>query len=64
MNIALAGVIYGVVVVGMMLIARDGVVGLLSDLAKALRARLTTRRTADIDTAKTDDRPDGRQFQT
>jgi predicted Co/Zn/Cd cation transporter (cation efflux family) len=64
MNIALAGLIYGVVVVGMMLVARDGVVGLLSQLATALRRRFAEKSAASDRSAKTDDRPDGRQFQT
>ena len=38
-NLALAGVIYGVALVGMMLIARDGVVGLLRAAAARLRTR-------------------------
>jgi branched-chain amino acid transport system permease protein len=64
MNIALSGLIYGGVVVAMMLVARDGVVGLLSDLARALRTRLSARRAPDIPASKTEDRPNGRQFQT
>ena len=44
MNIALSGLIYGGVLVVMMLVARDGVVGLLGSLAQALRARLAPPR--------------------
>ena len=43
MNIALSGLIYGGVMVVMMLVARDGVVGLLGGLSRALRARLAPR---------------------
>jgi branched-chain amino acid transport system permease protein len=62
MNIALSGLIYGGVLVVMMLVARDGVVGLLASLATTLRARLAPRNEPSLD--KTSDRPDGRQFQT
>ncbi len=62
MNIALSGLIYGAVLVVMMLVARDGVVGLVSNLAAALRARIAAPREAAC-TAKTPDRPNGRQFQ-
>jgi branched-chain amino acid transport system permease protein len=62
MNIALSGLIYGGVLVVMMLVARDGVVGLLAGLAATLRARLAPRTESSLD--KTSDRPDGRQFQT
>jgi branched-chain amino acid transport system permease protein len=66
MNIALSGLIYGAVLVAMMLVARDGVVGLLGNLAAALRARLATsgKTISAPCSAKTHDRPDGRQFQT
>jgi branched-chain amino acid transport system permease protein len=67
MNIALSGLIYGGVLVVMMLVARDGVVGLLSALAGALRARLASHRRAPATEAcaeKARDRPHGRQFQT
>ena len=68
MNIGLSGLIYGAVLVAMMLVARDGVVGLLGTLSRALFARLAARKTAATTAArkftKTDDRPDGRQFQT
>jgi branched-chain amino acid transport system permease protein len=57
MNIALSGLIYGGVLVAMMLVARDGVVGLLSTLTAALRTHLAARETAKI--AKTQG-----QFQT
>lgn len=40
MNIALSGLIYGAVMVGMMLVARDGVVGLLGTLSGVVIARL------------------------
>jgi branched-chain amino acid transport system permease protein len=45
MNIALSGLIYGGVMVVMMLVARDGVVGLVTGLTQALRARLAARHT-------------------
>lgn len=67
MNIALSGLIYGCVLVVMMLVARDGVVGLLSGLAGALCGRLAWHRqvsTPEACTEKASDRPDGRQFQT
>ena len=41
MNIALSGLIYGGVMVVMMLVARDGVVGLLGSLSRKLTARLS-----------------------
>jgi len=65
-NIALSGLLYGGVLVVMMLVARDGVVGLLGSLTRALRARLAPDRAARNESAleKTTDRPDGRQFQT
>jgi branched-chain amino acid transport system permease protein len=62
MNIALSGLIYGGVMVAMMLVARDGVVGLLGTLSRALIARLSAAR--ESRSFKTDDRPAGRQFQT
>ena len=67
MNIALSGLIYGGVLVVMMLVARDGVVGLLSGLAGALRTRLASHRRASATEARIEkarDRPHGRQFQT
>jgi branched-chain amino acid transport system permease protein len=64
MNIALSGLIYGSVLVVMMLVARDGVVGLLRDLAGALRARLASRRISIIERGNASDRPHGRQFQS
>ena len=48
MNIALSGLIYGGAMVLMMLVARDGVVGLAAGLAARLRQRLaagTVRKT-------------------
>jgi hypothetical protein len=51
----------------MMLVARDGVVGLLSGLAGALCARLAWHRKVSATeprTEKANDRPHGRQFQT
>jgi branched-chain amino acid transport system permease protein len=62
MNIALSGLIYGGVLVVMMLVARDGVVGLLGTLSRALCARLARRGRTTGDA--THDRPNGRQFQT
>lgn len=44
MNIALSGLIYGGMMVAMMLVARDGVVGLLGSLSRALLTRLGTAR--------------------
>jgi len=44
MNIALSGLIYGGAMVAMMLVARDGVVGLLGSLSRALLARLRSAR--------------------
>jgi hypothetical protein len=44
MNIALSGLIYGGVLVVMMLVARDGVVGLLGSLSRALITRLRNTR--------------------
>jgi len=60
MNIALSGLIYGAALVVMMLLARDGVVGLVHTLATRLSERLAQRRAL----TKTEDRPQGRQFQT
>ena len=60
MNIGLSGLIYGAVLVVMMLVARDGVVGLIRTLSAALSARLAQRQPA----RKAEDRPEGRQFQT
>jgi branched-chain amino acid transport system permease protein len=62
MNIALSGLIYGGLIVIMMLVARDGVVGLLGSLSRALIARAPTSR--ERTHLKTHDRPEGRQFQT
>jgi len=60
MNIALSGLIYGAVLVVMMLVARDGVVGLLVKLADALRDRLAQRHVL----RKGEQEAQGRQFQT
>ena len=60
MNMGLSGLIYGAVLVVMMLVARDGVVGLLGTLSRALFARLAVREAAKLNSVKTDDR----QFQT
>ena len=59
MNIALSGLIYGAVLVVMMLIARDGVMGLLSTLLTALRTRIIATRA----TATADDRLSSRRIQ-
>ena len=59
MNIALSGLIYGAVLVVMMLIARDGLMGLLSSLLNALRTRLIATRA----TATADDRLSSRRIQ-
>jgi ABC-type branched-subunit amino acid transport system permease subunit len=65
MNIALSGLIYGGVMVGMMLVARDGVVGLLGTLTRAaIRRLLTAPRSGKSLSAQTDEQPDGRQYQT
>ena len=66
MNIALSGLIYGGVMVAMMLIARDGVVGLLGTLAGALRARLASRRASPTEPCgeSVRERSHERQFQT
>ncbi len=65
MNIALSGLIYGGVLVVMMLVARDGVVGLLAQPAP-LRCAPGYMRTGhrQCQPEKTSDRPHGRQFQT
>jgi branched-chain amino acid transport system permease protein len=60
MNIALSGLIYGAVLIVMMLLARDGVAGLVRALAIALSARFARRHAQE----QSEDRPDGRQFQT
>jgi branched-chain amino acid transport system permease protein len=59
MNIALSGLIYGAVLVVMMLLARDGVVGLLCTLSDKFSARLAQRH----DATKSQE-PQSRQFQT
>src|SRR5262245_63950117 len=66
MNIALSGLIYGGVLVVMMLVARDGVVGLVGSLAETLRARFASHRTTAIEpcTGKAGDRAHSRRFQT
>ena len=57
MNIALSGLIYGGVLVVMMLVARDGVVGLLSSLSRALLARYRNTREKGEATYVTKTRP-------
>ena len=66
MNIALSGLIYGGAMVLMMLVARDGVVGLLSSLTVKLCARLASGAAQKIGPGneKIPDRPPERQFQT
>ena len=64
MNIALSGLIYGAVLVAMMLVARDGVVGLISKLTGLLRSKLVTQAQTARRADTTDDRPQRRQFQT
>jgi branched-chain amino acid transport system permease protein len=66
MNIALSGLIYGGVLVVMMLVARDGVVGLLESLVRALQTRLAPPRAmpASAFEKQSHDRSDDRQFQT
>jgi len=59
MNIALSGLIYCAVLVVMMLVARDGVMGQLSNLLNALRTRIV----ATGATATADDRLSGRRIQ-
>jgi branched-chain amino acid transport system permease protein len=62
MNIALSGLIYGGIMVVMMLVARDGVVGLAAGLAQTLRARRAARRMQSSDaTAVPQLQPDGRK---
>ena len=58
MNIALSGLIYGGIMVVMMLVARDGVVGLVVNLAQILRARRSQSSDA---TAVPQLQPDGRK---
>jgi branched-chain amino acid transport system permease protein len=57
MNIALSGLIYGGVLVVMMLVARDGVVGLLGTLSRTLLARLATERKENTESYITKTRP-------
>jgi branched-chain amino acid transport system permease protein len=64
MNIALSGLIYGGVMVAVMLVARDGAVGLIGTLSRALLARISASRAPGETRTKTNDRPQGRQFQT
>ncbi|HMK81759.1 MAG TPA: branched-chain amino acid ABC transporter permease [Xanthobacteraceae bacterium] len=59
MNIALSGLIYGAVLIAMMLLARDGVVGLIRTLATGLGAYLAQRNAHE----QPEDRQ-SRQFQT
>ena len=60
MNIALSGLIYGAVLVVMMLVARDGVVGLIVRLTDIAGDRLTQRR----EVGRSKDQPENRQYQT
>jgi branched-chain amino acid transport system permease protein len=53
LNIALSGLIYGAVLVVMMLVARDGVVGLIVSLAGTLRARLVPQGNSDLQKVQT-----------
>jgi|KBSSwiStaDraftv2_1062776.scaffolds.fasta_scaffold55984_3 branched-chain amino acid transport system permease protein len=66
MNIALSGLIYGGAMVLMMLVARDGVVGLLSSLTVKLRGALaaSAARKTGPGNETIPDRPPERQFQT
>ncbi len=56
MNIALSGLIYGGVLVVMMLVARDGVVGLIGNRPHALRA-LSAPRSENDESLVTKTRP-------
>ena len=56
-NIALSGLIYGGVLVVMMLVARDGVVGLLGSLSRALLARFRKAQEKGAATYVTKTRP-------
>ncbi len=47
-NLALAGVIYGVALIGMMLVARDGVVGMVRGAVARLRARRGLPQTPSV----------------
>jgi branched-chain amino acid transport system permease protein len=64
MNIALSGLIYGGVLVAMMLVARDGVVGLIGTLSRALLARVSASRAVGETRTETNDRSQDRRFQT
>jgi branched-chain amino acid transport system permease protein len=57
MNIALSGLIYGGVMVLMMLVARDGVVGLIGTLSRTLLVRLSTSRSENHESLVTKTRP-------
>jgi branched-chain amino acid transport system permease protein len=57
MNIALSGLIYGGVMVLMMLVARDGVVGLIGTLSRALLVRLSASRSENHESLVTKTRP-------
>ncbi len=57
MNIALSGLIYGGVMVLMMLVARDGVVGLIGTLSRTLLVRLSASRSENHESLVTKTRP-------
>ncbi len=57
MNIALSGLIYGGVIVVMMLVARDGVVGLIGTLSRMLLVRFSAPRKAGAESLVTKTRP-------
>jgi branched-chain amino acid transport system permease protein len=57
MNIPLSGLIYGGVMVLMMLVARDGVVGLIGTLSRALLVRLSASRSENHESLVTKTRP-------
>lgn len=57
MNIALSGVIYGGVMVVMMLVARDGVVGLLGTISRAALARIRATREKNAKTYVNETKP-------
>ena len=59
MNIALSGLIYGAALVLLMLVARDGVVGLIVKLTDTV-----SRRFIHGDVGKLQDQPENRQYQT
>ena len=57
MNIALSGLIYGGVMVLMMLVARDGVVGLIGTFGRTLLVRLSAPRSENGESLVTKTRP-------